>query len=141
MIAEAMRRLGMVTSDLRQDSVRSLERALIQYIDSAAADADIRLRVSGDETWAPPAVIDEAFLDTSWHGHITVDWQMLFVLAGRHTLRTSRRYRPSRGKLDCRLHAIYRIYDTNSWYNASAHHRGARMGAGVRISPACDTHR
>jgi signal transduction histidine kinase len=61
-IAEAMRRLRVVTSDLRQDSVRSLENALIQYIDSAAGAADVRLRVSGDETWAPPAVIDEAFL-------------------------------------------------------------------------------
>jgi signal transduction histidine kinase len=61
-IAEAMRRLRVVTSDLRQDSVRSLENALIQYIDSVAAAADVRLRVSGDETWAPPAVIDEAFL-------------------------------------------------------------------------------
>ncbi len=61
-ITEAMRRLRVVTSDLRQDSVRSLENALIQYIDSVAAHADVRLRVSGDEAWAPPAVIDEAFL-------------------------------------------------------------------------------
>lgn len=65
-ITEAMRRLRVVTSDLRQDSVRSLEKALIQYIDSVAPDiaaaADVRLRVSGDETWVPPAVIDEAFL-------------------------------------------------------------------------------
>jgi signal transduction histidine kinase len=65
-ITEAMRRLRVVTSDLRQDSVRSLERALIQYIDSAAGDgaapADVRLRVSGDETWASPQVIGEAFL-------------------------------------------------------------------------------
>lgn len=65
-IAEGMRRLRVVTSDLRQDSVRNLEKALIQYIDSAAGDgaasADVRLRVSGDETWASPAVIGEAFL-------------------------------------------------------------------------------
>jgi signal transduction histidine kinase len=65
-IVEAMHRLRVVTSDLRQDSVRSLEKALIQYLDSVAPDvatsADVRLRVSGDETWAPPAVIDEAFL-------------------------------------------------------------------------------
>jgi signal transduction histidine kinase len=65
-ITEAMRRLRVVTSDLRQDPVRNLERALIQYIDSVAGDAaaaaDVRLRVSGDETWAPSAVIDEAFL-------------------------------------------------------------------------------
>lgn len=64
-IIEAMRRLRAITSGLRQDSVRSLEKALIQYIDSVAPDiasANVRLRVSGDETWAPPAVIDEAFL-------------------------------------------------------------------------------
>ena len=64
-IVEAMRRLRVVTSGLRQDSVRSLEKALIQYIDSVAPDiasADVRLRVSGDETWAPPVVIDETFL-------------------------------------------------------------------------------
>jgi signal transduction histidine kinase len=61
-LAEAMRRLRVVTSDLRQDSIRSLETALVLYIDSAAADADVRLRVSGDERWAPPAVIEEAFL-------------------------------------------------------------------------------
>jgi signal transduction histidine kinase len=46
--------------------VRNLEKALIQYIDSAAGEgtvpADVRLRVSGDETWASPAVIGEAFL-------------------------------------------------------------------------------
>lgn len=65
-IAEAMRRLRVVTSDLRQESVRSLEKALIQYIDATArdvaADADVRLRVSGDETWASPTIIDQAFL-------------------------------------------------------------------------------
>jgi len=65
-ITEAMRRLRVVTSDLRQESVRSLEKALIQYIDAAArdvaADADVRLRVSGDETWASPTIIDQAFL-------------------------------------------------------------------------------
>jgi signal transduction histidine kinase len=61
-VIEAMRRLRLVTSDLRQESVRSLERALVQYIDSNTAGAEVRLRVSGDETWAPPAVIDETFL-------------------------------------------------------------------------------
>jgi signal transduction histidine kinase len=61
-LAESMRRLRAVTSGLRQDSVRSLEEALVQYIDSAPASADVRLRVSGDETWAPATTIDEAFL-------------------------------------------------------------------------------
>lgn len=61
-LAEAMRRLRLVTSGLRQDSVRSLEKALVRYIDSADSDAEVRLRVSGDERWAPLPVIDEAFL-------------------------------------------------------------------------------
>jgi signal transduction histidine kinase len=61
-LGEAMRRLRLVTSDLRQVSVRNLERALVRYIDSAAGDAEVRLRVSGDEAWVSPAVIDEVFL-------------------------------------------------------------------------------
>jgi signal transduction histidine kinase len=61
-LAEAMRRLRLVTSDLRHDSVTSLEKALLTYVDSAAADAHVQLRVSGDETWAPGTVIDETFL-------------------------------------------------------------------------------
>jgi signal transduction histidine kinase len=61
-LVEAMHRLRAVTSGLRQDSVRSLEEALVQYIDSVPASAAVRLRVSGDETWATPAIIDEAFL-------------------------------------------------------------------------------
>jgi signal transduction histidine kinase len=61
-LAEAMRRLRMVTSGLRQEAVRSLETSLVQYLDSLATNADVRLRVSGDETWVPPAVIEEAFL-------------------------------------------------------------------------------
>ena len=61
-LIEAMRRLRVVISNLRQDSIRSLETALVQYIDSVASDADVRLRVSGDETWASSEVIEEAFL-------------------------------------------------------------------------------
>jgi signal transduction histidine kinase len=61
-LAEAMRRLRLVTSDLRQDPVTNLEKALLRYLDSVAADADVRLRISGDETWVPPSVLDETFL-------------------------------------------------------------------------------
>ena len=61
-LADAMHKLRLVISDLRQDSVINMEKALRQYIDSVASDAEVQLRVSGDETWAPPAVIDEAFL-------------------------------------------------------------------------------
>jgi signal transduction histidine kinase len=62
LLTEAMRRLRVVTSGLRQESVRSLERALVRYLDSVAADADVRLRVSGDEAWAPPTFVEETFL-------------------------------------------------------------------------------
>jgi signal transduction histidine kinase len=61
-LAEAMRRLRLVTSGLRQETVRSLETSLVQYLDSVTVTADVRLRVSGDESWVPPAVIEEAFL-------------------------------------------------------------------------------
>jgi signal transduction histidine kinase len=62
MLTEAMRRLRLVTSDLREEPVTSLENALIHYLDSVAVDAEVRLRVSGDEAWASPAVFDEVFL-------------------------------------------------------------------------------
>lgn len=61
-LAEAMRRLRRVTSGLRQESVRSLETSLVQYLDSVSTTAHVRLRVSGDETWVPSDIIEEAFL-------------------------------------------------------------------------------
>ncbi|MGD0603373.1 MAG: ATP-binding protein [Streptosporangiaceae bacterium] len=61
-LGETMRRLRLVISDLRQDPVTSLEKALIRYLDSVATDVDVRLRVSGDDTWASPTVIDETYL-------------------------------------------------------------------------------
>jgi signal transduction histidine kinase len=61
-VVEAMRSLRAVTCDLRQEPVMSLEKALDQYVDSRAAEADVQLRVSGDETWAPATVIDEVYL-------------------------------------------------------------------------------
>jgi len=61
-ITETMRRLRVVTSDLRQEAVRSLENSLVMYLDSVTSEADVRLRVSGNESWAPPPVIGEAFL-------------------------------------------------------------------------------
>jgi signal transduction histidine kinase len=63
-ITETMRRLRVVTSDLRQEAVRSLENSLVMYLDSVSSEADVRLRVSGNENWVPPAVIGEAFLIT-----------------------------------------------------------------------------
>jgi signal transduction histidine kinase len=61
-LVEAMRRLRVVTCDLREPPVASLEKALMRHLDSVRADADVRLHISGDEAWAPPAVLDEVFL-------------------------------------------------------------------------------
>ncbi len=61
-LTEAMDRLRLVILDLRRDSVTSLEKALGDYVNSTATDVDVRLRISGDESWAPPTVIDEVFL-------------------------------------------------------------------------------
>ncbi|HET9895062.1 MAG TPA: ATP-binding protein [Streptosporangiaceae bacterium] len=61
-LTEAMDRLRLVILDLRRDSVTSLEKALGDYVISTATDVDVRLRISGDESWAPPTVIDEVFL-------------------------------------------------------------------------------
>lgn len=61
-LVEAMRRLRVVTSGLREPPVASLEKALAGHLDCVLADAEVRLHVSGDEAWAPPAVLDEAFL-------------------------------------------------------------------------------
>jgi len=61
-LVEAMRRLRAVTSDLREPPVASLEKALMGHLNSVRADAEVRLHISGDEGWAPPAVLDEVFL-------------------------------------------------------------------------------
>ena len=63
-LVEAMRRLRAVMSGLREAPVRSLEKAFIEYLDSVQADAEVRLHISGDEEWAPPAILDEVFLIT-----------------------------------------------------------------------------
>jgi signal transduction histidine kinase len=63
-LIETMGQLRLVTSDLRHDRVTSLEKALIRYLDSVASATvpHVRLRVSGDEVWVPPDVIDEVFM-------------------------------------------------------------------------------
>ena len=63
-VLESMEKLRVMTSDLRLvEPLKSLEKALVNYIDSIpAGTAQLRLRVSGDETWAPAAVRDESFL-------------------------------------------------------------------------------
>jgi len=61
-LTDAMVRLRLVNSDLRDAPVTSLAKAIVRYLDSAPHGAEVRLRVSGDETWAGPAVLDETFL-------------------------------------------------------------------------------
>ncbi|QKG19164.1 histidine kinase [Actinomadura verrucosospora] len=61
-LTAAMGNLRAVTSDLRQPPIGNLRKALSHYVESVAADAELRLRFRGDESWAPPAVIDEVFL-------------------------------------------------------------------------------
>lgn len=61
-LVEAMRRLRLVTSGLRDEPVTSFEKALVDFLNRVCADADVHMVVLGDETWASPEVIDEAFL-------------------------------------------------------------------------------
>ncbi|MEU8176864.1 histidine kinase [Microbispora hainanensis] len=63
-ILETMQNLRAVTSELHpQEPLNSLEKALLYYLETVDMDeVDIRLRVSGDETWASPTVRDESFL-------------------------------------------------------------------------------
>lgn len=61
-LVEAMRRLRLVTSGLRDEPVTTFEKALAEFLERVCADADVHLVVLGDETWAPAETIDEAFL-------------------------------------------------------------------------------
>jgi signal transduction histidine kinase len=61
-LVEAMRRLRLVTSGLRDEPVTSFEKALVDFLNRVCADADVHLVVLGDETWASAEIIDEAFL-------------------------------------------------------------------------------
>src|SRR6201986_184591 len=61
-LVEAMRRLRLVTSGLRDEPGTSFEKALGDFLNRVCADADVHLVVLGDETWASPEIIDEAFL-------------------------------------------------------------------------------
>jgi signal transduction histidine kinase len=61
-LVEAMRQLRMVTSDLREPPMASLEKALTGHLEFIQASAEVRLHISGDEGWAPAALLDEVFL-------------------------------------------------------------------------------
>ena len=61
-LVEAMRRLRLVTSGLRDEPVTSFEKALVDFLNRVCADANVHLVVIGDESWAPAEMIDEAFL-------------------------------------------------------------------------------
>ncbi len=63
-LQESMRHLRVVTSTLHdQQPPRSLDAALRAYLGAAdTGDSLVGIQVSGDETWAPPRVLDECFL-------------------------------------------------------------------------------
>ncbi|MBS2963690.1 hypothetical protein KGA66_11565 [Actinocrinis puniceicyclus] len=63
-VLESMQNLRAFTSDLYGfNPLKSLDTALKYYIDSAAGDdVHVQLRVNGNEGWAAPEVMDEAFL-------------------------------------------------------------------------------
>lgn len=63
-VRESMANLRAVTSDLHsREPLKNLEKALVAYLQSVETDGvAVRLQVNGDETWAPPRVLDEAFL-------------------------------------------------------------------------------
>ena len=61
-LVEAMRRLRLVTSGLRDEPVTSFEKALVDFLNRVCADANVHLVVIGDESWAPAEIVDEAFL-------------------------------------------------------------------------------
>jgi signal transduction histidine kinase len=61
-LVEAMRRLRLVTSGLRDEPVTNFEKALVDFLNRVCADANVHLVVIGDESWVSAEVIDEAFL-------------------------------------------------------------------------------
>ncbi|MDH2429626.1 sensor histidine kinase [Sphaerisporangium sp. TRM90804] len=62
-VREAMQSLRAVTSELRlQEPLKSLEKALLNYLETLPQGMGFRLYVNGDETWAPATVRDESFL-------------------------------------------------------------------------------
>ena len=63
MVTESMRRLRALITDLRQEPVANLEKALAGYLDKVEGEGvRLWLRVSGDEGWASRTVLDESFL-------------------------------------------------------------------------------
>ncbi len=62
-LQEAMRNLRETTSDLRVQEVNNLEKALLTAFAALPVnEADLRLTINGDESWAPNTVKDEVFL-------------------------------------------------------------------------------
>lgn len=63
-VRESMQNLRAVTSELHaHEPMKSLDVALMNYLNGSADEAvQTRVRVNGDEAWAGPRVLDEAFL-------------------------------------------------------------------------------
>jgi len=63
-IRESMQNLRAVASELYAvEPAKSLDTALLNYFDTANTEGvDVRVRVSGDESWVLPGMLDEVFL-------------------------------------------------------------------------------
>jgi signal transduction histidine kinase len=61
-LVHAMDRVRLITSDLREDPVTSLEKALRWYLDTMVTGTGIQLDFHGDEECASSAVLDETYL-------------------------------------------------------------------------------
>ncbi|MCK2216264.1 histidine kinase [Actinomadura sp. ATCC 31491] len=63
-ILETMENLRQLTSELHpQTPLRGLEKALMGFLEAVEDDGvNVALTVNGDESWAAPRVLDEAFL-------------------------------------------------------------------------------
>ncbi|MGC5015523.1 sensor histidine kinase [Streptosporangium sp. DT93] len=63
-VRETMENLRQITSELHpQIPVRSLEKSLLGFLETVEDEVvSVRLDVNGDESWARPRVLDEAFL-------------------------------------------------------------------------------
>ncbi len=62
-ISSVLAGLRQVTSDLRlTQPLENLEIALKRYVSGLDGESQVAIRVSGDEAWADPVVLDETFL-------------------------------------------------------------------------------
>jgi signal transduction histidine kinase len=95
-IRETIQNLRAVTSDLHsKETLKNLEKALLHYLETVECeDSDLRLKMSGDERWAQPEILDEAFLmirEASHNAlrHASASMLIINVIITPHELRAS----------------------------------------------------